>query len=63
MIYLISQTKTGLSALALKRQIGVSYPTAWLIHHNLMKAMTEPEARYTLSCKVWDSPNPSLGKP
>ncbi len=28
-IYLISQAKTGLSALALKRQLGVSYPTAW----------------------------------
>ena len=26
-IYLISQAKTGLSALALKRQLGVSYPT------------------------------------
>lgn len=25
-IYLISQAKTGLSALALKRQLGVSYP-------------------------------------
>ncbi|CDH46495.1 transposase (fragment) [Candidatus Contendobacter odensis Run_B_J11] len=27
-IYLISQVKTGLSALALKRHLGVSYPTA-----------------------------------
>ena len=26
-IYLISQAKTGLSALALKRQLGLSYPT------------------------------------
>ena len=31
-IHLISQAKTGLSALALKRQLGVSYPTAWLLH-------------------------------
>lgn len=30
-IYLISQTKTGLSTLALNRQLGLSYPTAWLI--------------------------------
>jgi len=40
-IYLISQAKTGLSALALKRQLGVSYPTTWLIQHKLMQAMAE----------------------
>jgi hypothetical protein len=45
-IYLISQAKTGLSALALKRDLGVSYPTAWLIRHKLMQAMAEPEAGY-----------------
>ncbi|NOU43791.1 MAG: hypothetical protein HOO87_09605 [Methyloglobulus sp.] len=27
-VYLLGQTKAGLSALALKRQLGVSYPTA-----------------------------------
>ncbi len=47
-IYLISQAKTGLSALALKRQLGVSYPTAWLIQQKLMQAMVERDARYTL---------------
>ena len=47
-IYLISQAKTGLSALALKRQLGVSYPTAWRIHHKLMTAMGEREERYRL---------------
>ena len=47
-IYLISQAKTGLSALALKRDLGVSYPTAWLIHHKLMQAMVEREAGYVL---------------
>jgi hypothetical protein len=46
-IYLISQAKTGLSALALKRQIDVSYPTAWRIHHKLMQSMLEREAFYT----------------
>ena len=46
--YLISQAKTGLSALALKRQLGVSYPTAWLINHKLMQAMVEREAGYKL---------------
>lgn len=44
-IYLISQAKTGMSALALKRQLGVSYPTAWLMHHKIMVAMSEADAR------------------
>lgn len=51
-IYLISQAKTGLSALALKRQLGVSYPTAWLIHHKLMQAMAEREQRDVLEGQV-----------
>ena len=51
-IYLISQAKTGLSALALKRQLGVSYPTAWLIQQKLMQAMAERDAQYTLSGSV-----------
>jgi len=40
-IYLISQAKTGLSALALKRHLGASYPAAWLIHQKLMRAMEQ----------------------
>ena len=51
-IYLISQAKTGLSALALKRHLGVSYPTAWLMQHKLMQAMADREARYVLEGKV-----------
>lgn len=47
-IHLISQAKTGLSARALKRQLGVSYPTAWALQHKLMQAMAEREGRYTL---------------
>lgn len=38
-IFLISQDKTGLSALALKRHLGTTYRTAWLIHQKLMKTM------------------------
>jgi hypothetical protein len=38
-IYLISQAKTGLSALALIRQLGTSYRTAWLIHQKVMVTM------------------------
>ena len=51
-IYLISQAKTGLSALELKRHIGVSYPTAWLVHHKLMTAMATREAEHRLSGTV-----------
>ena len=51
-IYLISQAKTGLSALSLRRQLGVSYPTAWLIHHKLMQAMADREERYVLEGRV-----------
>jgi hypothetical protein len=51
-IYLISQAKTGLSSLALRRQLGVSYPTAWLMHHKLMQAMATREERYVLEGKV-----------
>jgi len=51
-IYLVSQAKTGLSALDLKRQLGVSYPTAWLIQQKLMQAMVERDTQYTLSGDV-----------
>jgi hypothetical protein len=51
-IYLISQAKTGLSALALKRQLGVSYPTAWLLQQKLMQTMAERDAPYLLGGNV-----------
>jgi transposase-like protein len=51
-IFLISQAKTGLSSLALKRQLGVSYPTAWLMHHKIMGAMAQQEAGSRLHGKV-----------
>jgi len=44
----ISQAKTGLSALALKCQLGVSYSTSWMIHHKLMHAMQQRDDRYLL---------------
>lgn len=47
-IYLISQAKTGVSALALMRQLGVSYRSAWLLHHKVMQAMAEADARQPL---------------
>ncbi|CAA9892255.1 transposase (fragment) [Candidatus Methylobacter favarea] len=51
-IYLVSQAKTRPSALALKRHLGVSNPTAWLIHHKLMQAMAKREDLYRLSGAV-----------
>ncbi len=46
-MFLISQNKTGLSSLELKRHLGTTYRTAWLIHHKLMVAFgsaRRPEA-------------------
>jgi transposase-like protein len=47
-IYLITQHKNGISALALRRQLGVSYNTAWLVKHKLMQAMVERDAERSL---------------
>lgn len=48
-MFLLSQSKNGISALALKRHIGVSYKTAWSVKHKLMQVMVERDARYKLS--------------
>lgn len=44
-LYLISQAKTGLSSLSLMRQLGSSYRTTWLVHHKLMAATAQCDAR------------------
>ena len=36
-MYWVTQSKNGASALALMRYVGVSYPTAWLLRHELMQ--------------------------
>ena len=41
-MHLLSQTKTGLSAMELKRQLGVKYDTAWMLKHKLLQAMKSP---------------------
>jgi transposase-like protein len=51
-IFLISQDKTGLSSLALMRQLGTSYRTAWLIHHKLMATMAERDSQQPLGGDV-----------
>lgn len=42
-IYLLSQAKNGISALAMARQLGISYNSAWLLKHKLVQAMLERE--------------------
>lgn len=51
-IYLLSQAKTGLSSLALKRQLGVSYPTAWLMQQKINRAMGQQESTHRLDGEV-----------
>jgi hypothetical protein len=51
-IHLISQAKTGVSSLALKRDLGVSYPTVWLLHQKINRAMSDREAAHLLDGAV-----------
>ena len=44
-MYLLTQSKNGLSAMALGRQLGVSYNTAWSLKHKLMQVMKERDER------------------
>ena len=40
-MYLMTQTKNGISALERSRQLSVSYNTAWKVKHKLMQVMKE----------------------
>lgn len=51
-MYLMTQSKNNISALSLKRHLGVSYKAAWLLKHKLMEVMAEREERRTLSGRV-----------
>lgn len=51
-MHLISQAKNGVSALELKRHLGVSYPTAWLMKHKIMEVMRQREDGRQLSGRV-----------
>ena len=42
-IHLLTATKSNVSALALKRHLGVCYRTAWRLKHKVMQAMTARE--------------------
>lgn len=43
-IYLMTQSKTNIAALALMRQLGISWKAAWLLKHKLMEVMAQREA-------------------
>jgi transposase-like protein len=47
-IYLVTQNKNNISALSLKRHLGVSYSTAWRVKHKLLEAMRQRESRRLL---------------
>lgn len=43
-MYLVTQSKKGISSMELSRRLGVHYDTAWAMHHKLMQVMLEREA-------------------
>jgi transposase-like protein len=52
-IYLVTQNKNNISALSLKRHLGVSYSTAWRVKHKLLEAMRQRESRRLLEGVVF----------
>jgi len=48
-IHLVTQTKTGIAALELMRQLGVSYNTAWSLKQKIMQVMKERDDGKALS--------------
>jgi len=51
-IYLITQSKISISALSLKRTLGVSYNTALLMKHKVQQTMRERDNSKPLTCIV-----------
>jgi transposase-like protein len=51
-MHLMTQAKNNVSALELKRHLGVSYPTAWLLKHKIMQVMTLREDSRQLTGRV-----------
>lgn len=52
-IYLVTQNKNNLSALSLKRHLGVAYATARRVKHKLLEAMRRRESRRLLDGVVF----------
>jgi len=51
-MHLLTQAKNNVSALELKRHLGVSYPTAWLVKHKLLEVMRLREEPRQLTGRV-----------
>ena len=51
-MYLLTQSKKGISALELSRQIGTSYNTSWRVKHKLMQVMLERDSTKKLSGRI-----------
>lgn len=51
-MYHMTQTKQGISSLELMRRLGVSYNTAWKLHHKLAQVMLERDAGRQLEGRV-----------
>ncbi len=51
-MYLMAQTKNGISAMELMRMLGVCYRTAWRLKHKLMQVMREREEKTVLDGRV-----------
>ena len=51
-MHLLTQAKNNISALELKRHLGVRYKTVWLLKHQLMQVMSEREAPRQLDRRV-----------
>ena len=51
-MHLMTQAKNNVSALELKRHLGVSYPTAWLLKQKIMQVMVDREQWRQLTGRV-----------
>lgn len=51
-MYHMTQTKQGISSMELMRRLGVSYNTAWKLHHKLAQVMMERDADKQLEGRV-----------
>ncbi len=51
-MHLMTQAKNNVSALELKRHLGVSYPTAWLLKHKIMEVMVLREQWRQLTGRI-----------